>query len=49
MKKENTIKITLKREPLGEERIQKEKEKKQRIFFVIACLLLSPFGIVVGL
>lgn len=49
MKKENTIKITLKREPLGEERIQKEKEKKQRIFFVIACLLLFTFGIVVGL
>ena len=48
MKKENTVRIKLKKEPLGEERILVEKQKKQRKALIILCVVLFVVGIALG-
>lgn len=46
--KENTVRIKLKKEPLGEERILVEKQKKQRKVLTILCVVLFVVGIAFG-
>ena len=48
MEKENTVRIKLKKEPLGEERILVEKQKKQRKALTILCVVLFVVGIALG-
>lgn len=48
MEKENKVRIKLKKEPLGEERIQMEKQKRQHKVFVAFGVLLFIVGIIVG-
>ena len=48
MEKENTVRIKLKKEPLGEERILVEKQKKQRRALTILCVVLFIVGIALG-
>ena len=48
MEKENTVRIKLKKEPLGEERILVEKQKKQRKALIILCVVLFVVGGALG-
>ena len=48
MEKENAVRIKLKKEPLGEERILVEKQKKQRKALVLLCVVLFIVGIAFG-
>lgn len=47
-KKENTVRIKLKREPLGQERIELEKKKRHRVVITLVCIFLFTIGVLVG-
>ncbi len=46
--KEKTVRIKLKKEPLGQERIELEKKKRQKIVISLVCLFLFIFGLLIG-
>lgn len=46
--KENTVRIKLKKEPLGQERIELEKKKRQKVVITLVCLFLFILGLLIG-
>ncbi len=46
--KENTVRIKLKKEPLGQERIELEKKKRHKIVVTLVCLFLFILGLLIG-